>query len=938
MLRLNDSLIQILDAGHILIVPSRQRASAVRLAYAWAQVERKKSVWKTPKVLSVSAWLQVLAQLNAHYLCNSAPRLLAAHEEWLLWYDVAKDLLLVAADSAKSDFPIESTLTPETLADALQRSATLAGEWGITADAIGVNEQIEAQWLANAMQKVRERAVSLGATPLFLLPNIIADNLKIKDNSSSIDNCLTYCVGETTTTQLDKIKTLISVQTVDYSALVKSQKNIDVRRSVSLNQNNELLEVARWSRTKIEENPQVRLLIVIPDLVHRKPFVERIFREQLSPDVIKGIKGAKDAFAFEGGSPLAEYLEISEALAALYTLTHSITSADLAVFLESSFWGSLGVGARSRIAMKIRSEVLKSYQPSLLASSITLFSTRPADVAVLTTCAQRIELAYKAISCNDPRQVLWPDRIAEALEALGWPGRDTVDSSVQQAREQWQVLLDNFKGALHLNTVADAAAAVDLLSALACREYFSPSSGDLPVMITGVMEHPIVFYDGIWVCGLQSDCWPAQVQIDPLIPWYLQKNANLPRTTPSGVLRESLKILSYWKSCTTELVLSYAIGDGETHWLPSPLISDIKLYEKNIYSASGTEQGHLSLSLAAHLRGEQPVNLELYSDVHGLPWTSLEPLPGGSRALVLQNSCPFKAYAERRLGAQEPLSSTPGITPIERGNFTHEVMRKLWLKINDSKVLHTYSTEKLREIIKISLKDSQTLSPDLRSEHIIYNRMLFRESYRLEQIIFSLLQEEKQRQPFKILKLESEISLDIAGVKIILRFDRIDQLENGAIAVLDYKSGTLIPLNWFGERADAVQLYVYAQALENKGLGLVEGLANIHLTSRKKRFDGISMHHKLFPQQKTQINWVEFRSNSQAHITKLAHSFQNGEAQVNPINKICNYCALTGLCRRSELIHPEKGTLDESILDGELDYETLNVDKTSDNNVKGSKS
>ena len=58
MLEINQEILELLERGGTLVVPSAQRAAAVRLAYTSAQLRIARRVWKSPDVLPWSAWLE----------------------------------------------------------------------------------------------------------------------------------------------------------------------------------------------------------------------------------------------------------------------------------------------------------------------------------------------------------------------------------------------------------------------------------------------------------------------------------------------------------------------------------------------------------------------------------------------------------------------------------------------------------------------------------------------------------------------------------------------------------------------------------------------------------------------------------------------------------------------------------------------------------------
>ena len=87
------------------------------------------------------------------------------------------------------------------------------------------------------------------------------------------------------------------------------------------------------------------------------------------------------------------------------------------------------------------------------------------------------------------------------------------------------------------------------------------------------------------------------------------------------------------------------------------------------------------------------------------------------------------------------------------------------------------------------------------------------ESERLVAVLDVWLSIERERQPFSVHTLESQTSLELAGHRFGLRVDRVDALDGGGVAIIDYKSNVQeTPRAWFSERPRGVQLGMYALA------------------------------------------------------------------------------------------------------------------------------
>ncbi|MGH8209655.1 MAG: hypothetical protein ACREU6_08675, partial [Steroidobacteraceae bacterium] len=120
MIRLPTELNEVIKQGGTVVVPSRQRAHAARLAYAAAELRRGRRVWATPDILPVQAWLTREVERYAATAGTAVPRLLSPAEEWFLWRECA----------AQATGELE-LVNRGALAEALRRASAIAADFGI---------------------------------------------------------------------------------------------------------------------------------------------------------------------------------------------------------------------------------------------------------------------------------------------------------------------------------------------------------------------------------------------------------------------------------------------------------------------------------------------------------------------------------------------------------------------------------------------------------------------------------------------------------------------------------------------------------------------------------------------------------------------------------------------------------------------------------------
>ena len=125
----------------------------------------------------------------------------------------------------------------------------------------------------------------------------------------------------------------------------------------------------------------------------------------------------------------------------------------------------------------------------------------------------------------------------------------------------------------------------------------------------------------------------------------------------------------------------------------------------------------------------------------------------------------------------------------------HKAVELVWIKLENHFRLTATESQVLRPTIADSVAAAEVfvfrgyVPADLQAA-------VEREKHRLERLIENLLDVERTRAPFTVEKLEALREVAIAGGQFELRIDRIDSIEGGGYAILDYKSGEPRSLRW----------------------------------------------------------------------------------------------------------------------------------------------
>lgn len=861
MIELPHSIAAHLAAGGQLIVPSRQRAAAVRRAVAWCH-RGSDAVWSTPQVFPWRAWLARRATQ-----CG-LPRALSTHEEWLVWRTTLATLV-----DREAGQPLDS------LADGLQRAAAMVAEYGIPETALQDFDSTETHWLREGMAAVRRAATARAAIASFDLALRVAAatteaNLEPKPRLCGIS--------------LTPVLRMLGFEAADF---IDGSGQGRVVAHAACDRDEELAAIATWARAHLDRDPRARLLVVLPDLDARRAAIDRVLRESLTPNCLAG--GAVQAvYEFEGGRPLAEAPEVRAALEVLQALVRPVERAQLAQILEAFHW-SPSYGARAQTAEVLRRGPADTIAPAAVASHWRTAAGLGLAAGAIEECIRAFEAARAAIESERHPGL----RIAKALAELGWDQNGGTDSVSQQTRAAFGSLLSTLPQVLAAASGArypTSSHVVSLLSALARREYFAPSIGDTAVTVTAACDHPVVRYDGIWCGGLQSDRWPAPARIDPFVPWELQRSCGVATASAAARLEAAREFLARIAQCGDEVVHSWACADGEAEWSPSVLL----------HRSSQRDAEHPprviepAPVLASQLRAAAGAVRESLLDVNGLPWNTAVTVPGGSYALAEQSDCPFRAYARTRLVGRDAANWEPGVSALDRGKLLHKVLERFWSQVGSSEQLRSLSHDERERLLESALEVLPIAKEFALDE--LGGRALMRERLRLQKVIAAALPIEEKRASFVVANLEQELDLRLDALQFKLRPDRVDRLTDGRLVVMDYKSGSHKALDFFGDRPNAVQLFSYARALEEAG-ERIAGFGNLTFTLRGAKASSVYAAADVLPGRSKKVDWEAFRRSYADVLSALGAEFARGDARVAPRKRACEYCELTPLCRRTEV-------------------------------------
>lgn len=877
------AVLQALVAGATVVTPNRRLARAVKREFDEARVTGGARVWTSADVLPWRAWLdRTFADLNRH---EAAVRVLSAAQEMALWQQAI-------ADSTAAHALLDTAATARVARDAW------AQQQGWRLDLAGWRSGLHEDGKAylSWASRFQTRCAAGGWLSAAALPDAIAARLV---GGRVPESLVMFGFDELTPQQHALLDALRSAGTRVEEAQPHAA-GAKLSRRTYPSAADELLAVARSVRDLLRADPTLAIGVVVPDLSQRRAEVARVFDDVLEPErVLAGSRQRPRAWNLSLGLPLSACPLAHGALSILRLARGPLPLNEAGSLLRSPFL----VGAeqeftrRAQLDARLRERgQLRVDMTGLQREAFARDREQPHACRVL---ASRLEAWIPvARAARNLRQLpsAWSSTFLALLSALGWPGERALDSEEFQTWEKWRELvaglsiLDSVVGALRFD---DALA---WLSRLATETVFQAESEAVQVQVLGVLEAAGLGFDHLFVTGLHDEAWPPAPRPNPLLPVALQRAHRMPHASAEWELGFAQRIGRLWRTSARHVVFSHAARDGDRVLRPSPLIADVPAV---------TVEAPREPTYAGSILGA--ARLETLVDAAAPPLAPGHEVRGGASVFENQAACPFKAFARHRLGAYGLEEARSGLDARERGTLLHRALAVLWGDLGSHEQLLALSAGDLdaavTRAVNAALEVLRRDRPD-----VMTDAFAAIERERLRARVSSLLAMERERAPFRVAEREAPRALEVGGLRVNARVDRVDVLDDGGRVILDYKTGKATIAAWVGDRPDAPQLPLYAITDPSD----VAAVALVPVQAHDVRFRGLAREQSLLPGVKTPEQerefaelggWPALLSGWRRALDALAGEFLAGRAVVMPKRypQTCQYCDLGPLCRVKEL-------------------------------------
>jgi probable DNA repair protein len=667
----------------------------------------------------------------------------------------------------------------------------------------------------------------------------------------------------------------------------------------------EMRHAARWARARLESNCKARIGVIVPELAKNRPAIQRLFSAIMEPAfALPGGRPSVFPFNVSFGAPLSSYPLVNAAFLTLELAGRGMDFGHASRLIRSPFIAGAGVefAPRSRLDARLRERAEASITLDRL---LVLIGREDAGCQIFAKRLSAFADFRKARLFGRQLPSAWARAISDALALVGFPGDRGLDSAEFQTLAKWHEVITEFAALDRVVPRIGYPEAVARLRRMAADTLFQPETPAVPIQILGALEATGMDFDHLWVMGLSDEIWPPVPHPNPFLPVEWQRAAGIPQGSAAASLALARRLITSWRSCAGEVILSHPQREADRELEPSPLISEVP------------EQ---SLVLPAYQSYRDAVHgarrMESREDATAPPVAEGVHVIGGTAVIRDYSACPFRAFALHRVGAQSLVSPHTGLDAMERGILVHSVLAQMWARVKSREALDALPEADLDALLAALAEDAVTRIRRDRPT-VLSGRFVAIEKRRLVRLARAWLEVDRMRGGFTVLATEDSRRIEVGGLRLNARLDRVDQTDDGRRVVIDYKTGKASPGSMLGERPDEPQLPLYVIGAEPEAAAV----AFAQIRAGDMRYAALARDDDLLPgvkafsdsrHRRQNASWRDLVDAWRTDLTRLAAAFVAGDARVDPKQypATCSYCDVRPFCRIYERLEgvPEEDT------------------------------
>lgn len=872
--------------GHLILTVNDRLSRYLSHQYDLNQQQQGLTAWLRPEILSLSAWLS-----RCQWQVPGMPVFLNKSQLQHIW------TLIIESDVERSGNHLLQV--PQTARRALQAHQLLvrySAEFRL--DEAAEDHEAFLRWRKAWQTQAEENSwhdpVEI---PWLLSRGILSDDI-IENGLQLPEKVILAGFDEITPDLLHLCKSMTRRGTEIEHWHPDPCRNVSRQRVTADDPADEVSRCARWIRGLLITNPTAKIGVVAPQLEVYQPLVEQIFTAELDPVALLAGDESPHVFNLSLGHDLGKEGVIHAALR-LLRLGMQVDHNEISWLLRTPYIGKfVEEGARrAQIDRELRRSRRFSWPLSRLKKTLEKLARErsipvPGFIDIIAAVTADLRKSGKHLPG------FWAEHFANFLHKLRWPGNRGLSSREYQAVQHFRSSLGELAGLDGVSSPIDRSEAVKILMRVISTLEFQPEGGDAPVQVLGELESSGLNFDHLWILGLHDTAMPRPASPNPFIPLPVQRRHGMKRSDAEREYHFAEQVATRLFSAAPDIVFSWPAQDKGARQSPSPFIMNIN---------DGLPTLAESCAPARVLWQGRPA-LEELTDDQGPSISSRKPFTGGTGIIKDQALCPFRAFAHHRLRAERLDVPDIGIDNMSRGTLAHTVLELFWANVGDQKTLLSLGESSLdQQLYEAVDRALDRLERERRYDLPARQRQIERQ--RLIALVSQWLEFERCRGSFRVMESEKSHQIKVGNLLIRTRIDRIDELDDGTCAIIDYKTGRPDPLQWLDDRVTEPQLPIYCLGLPAEKVGAVM-FAAVRSKEKESGFKGLARQSESWPGAKPRAlearldekGWTSF-DDVLAHWKKtlpgLGDAFARGDAAVDPVDLelACKYCDLKGFCR-----------------------------------------
>lgn len=878
--------------NNLILCPTARLVRAIQADIAKAQVEAGHTQWQSAQVSTLSQWLD--AQTETRILTgeiNHPPQRLSAFNEQLLWEEVIQQTL------KKNAFG--ELFNVSGLANAAMEANAYYIAWRMHIPREGLAEETRqfVQWQI----AFQARCARLG-----VLENVRYVDWQLDKLSPSADwpTHIELAGFDQVAPQELRLRNQFKQHGINIADYANKLPEAAQAQHISLeNIEAECRAAVAWAKQQIDSNPQCNTAIIAPQLSTVRNLLADLLDDTLTPASARpAMFDCERLYNFSLGTPLVEQPMIQTALNLLHLCSsYRMPQADFSQVLLSPFWSNYTqeADARALLDAKMRE---KAAAHMTLDTFIAFAKNALENGLSITQLVQDLTTAQSNISNKQVNAKSCAQQITQLLSALKWPGARNTNSLEFQTQKAWQKALQQLCALDALDKPISISEAASLMQQICAQQVFQPETvSATPIQVLGVMEALSSPVDAIWVLQMNDHIWPPPARPNALLPAYFQRAARLPNADNSVQAAFAAGIHARILHSAKMVIFSSSQLENTSQLRASPLIKEVQTV---------TQLPHAQ-TLAETLSQGGNNDLTHLDDAMAPAVQAGDHVSGGTGLFKAQAICPAWAFYQYRLGAKSLKTPTEGLDNLVRGQLVHAVLAEFW-QPNTQKLHFADLRDMSAEALDAHLNKAihKALQDFTETTQLASKTLLALEYERLQKLISAWLAFEKEQGlAFHIVGCEVEKQVDISGIEVTLKIDRIHQLVNGGIVFVDYKTGQAPKTSTWGEdRITEPQLPIYASFFFEDTTQSIAGLQFGMVKTAEHDFKGVSQDDfdDEKGKRKTKLvqqfgDWQQLLAHFKTSIEVIAAEIKAGESAVKFSDEnALSFCEVKPLLRLPE--------------------------------------